>query len=272
MKRWLVLAACAGAATASLAAEVTVLRPKSIIAQEWTYSILVGNEPVSDLRSGERVTFEVAPQTRSLVVHCPKFAGGYAESRIDYDFKTSTRAFFVLHTTSDCVKIEALDARGAGPFMRQTVERANRAVDYDKGSVVAAPAAPASIEASARGQVAAATAAWADAFNSRDLARIAALYDGDAVLTDASEPRPRVGPAAITDYYKSAAQRPTQRVALGEQTIRVFGDTAIDSGTCTYFEMRDGKATTTPCRYSVTYRSRGGRWLIVDHQSSLLAR
>ena len=66
--------------------------------------------------------------------------------------------------------------------------------------------------------VAAATAAWVEAFNSRDPARVAALYDAEAVLTDAAEPKPRDGAAAIADYYKSAAQRPTQRVALGERT------------------------------------------------------
>jgi len=64
------------------------------------------------------------------------------------------------------------------------------------------------------------------------------------------------------------AQRTTQRAALGERNIRVLGDTAIDSGTLTFFEMRNGQATTTPARYSLTYRNRGGKWLIVDHQSS----
>jgi hypothetical protein len=77
-----------------------------------------------------------------------------------------------------------------------------------------------------------------------------------------------VGAGAIADYYKSAARRPTQRVALGERNVRLLGDTAIDSGTLTYFEMRDGNATTTPGRYSLTYQKRGGKWLIVDHQAS----
>ena len=36
--------------------------------------------------------------------------------------------------------------------------------------------------------------------------------------------------------------------------------TAIDSGTLTYFEMRDGNATTIPGRYSFTYQKRGGKW------------
>ena len=127
-------------------------------------------------------------------------------------------------------------------------------------------------DSAAKDQVVAATAAWVDAFNSRDPARVAALYDAEAILTDASEPRPRVGSAEIAEYYRKAAQRPTQRVALGERNLRLLGDTAIDSGTLTYFEMRDGNATTTPGRYSLTYQKRGGKWLIVDHQSSAAPR
>jgi uncharacterized protein (TIGR02246 family) len=134
----------------------------------------------------------------------------------------------------------------------------------------AVASAPATNEVSA--SVAAATAAWVDAFNSRDAARITALYDPEAVLSDATEPKPRTGSAAIADYYKSASQRPTQRVALGERSIRIFGDTAIDSGTYNVFEMRNGNATVTPARYTMVYRQRGGRWLIVDHQAAPAAR
>jgi uncharacterized protein (TIGR02246 family) len=275
MRRWLALVLGLWAASVA-AAEVTVIRPRGFISDEWAYYVLVGAKPVTDVRSGERASFQVPPETRSLVIQCPKVGGQYEESRIDYDFKSNARAFFVLHTTRDCVKIEALDAAGAAPVMRQTVVRANRRLEYDKPSAASAPAAAAApamaADGSGRDQVAAATAEWADAFNSRDASRIVALYDGEAVLTDASESRARVGTSAIADYYKSAAQRPTQRVALGERTIRLFGDTAIDSGTFTFFEMRDGQASTTPARYSLTYRNRGGKWLIVDHHSSPVPR
>jgi uncharacterized protein (TIGR02246 family) len=275
MMRWLVLALGIGSASVA-AAEVTVVRPRGFVSDEWPYYVIVGGNAVTDVRAGERATFQVPPDTRALVIHCPKMGGQYDESRLDYDFKSNPSAFFVLHTTRDCVKIEALDAARAAPLMRQTVVRANRRLEYDKPSAASAPAATAApalaADASGRDQVAAATAAWADAFNSRDSSRIVALYDSEAVLTDTTEARARVGTSAIADYYQSAAQRPTQRVALGERTIRLFGDTAIDSGTLTLFEMREGQASTTPARYSLTYRNRGGKWLIVDHQSSLPAR
>jgi uncharacterized protein (TIGR02246 family) len=277
----LLVALALGAVTvAASAGEVTVLRPKSsIIAEEWEYYVMVGGKPVSDVRSGERVTIQVPPGTRSLAIQCPKAAGGYDESRIDYDFDANPRAFVALSTTRECVEMHAIDASAAASVVRSTVPRPNRRVEYDAGKVEAvgsaavAAAAPVlsavPADAPARDQVAAATAAWVDAFNSRDAKRMASLYDSEAVITDASEAKPRVGGAAIADYYTANARRSTQRMALGERSIRVFGDTAIDSGTLTFFEMRDGQATTTPARYSLTYRNRGGKWLIIDHQSSL---
>ena len=267
------------AASGASASEVTVFRPAAFVAQEWTYGIVVGDRVVSDLNSGEHVTLQVPPQTRALVVHCPKL-GGYEASRIDYDFQANPRAWFVLSVRPECVTIEPVDAKAAATLMRQTRERAARPVAYEAASQPAkaiTPAAPAVAMAApaasdAAASVAAATSAWIEAFNSRDPARIGALYDAEAVLTDTTEPKPRVGAAAIADYYKSAAQRPTQRVALGERNIRVFGDTAIDSGTYNLFEMRNGQATLIPARYTLVYRNRGGKWLIVDHQTAPASR
>jgi uncharacterized protein (TIGR02246 family) len=263
----LLLATCAVAASA---AEVTVIRPRGFVADEWTYYVVVAGKPVTDLVAGERASFQVPADTHSLAIHCPKMGGGYDESRID--FNAAAAAFFVLHTTRDCVRIEPVQASAAASLMRQSVARANRRMEYDAGKVGAAEvaAAQASVPDAARDQVAAATAAWVEAFNNRDASRLAGLYDADAVLSDTREAKPRMGAGAIGDYYKSTAA--TRRVALGERTIRVFGDTAIDSGMLTFFEMRDGQATTTPGRYSLTYRNRGGKWLIVDHQSSPAAR
>ncbi len=57
-------------------------------------------------------------------------------------------------------------------------------------------------------------------------------------------------------------------MTLGEQHVRVYGDTAVDSGTYTFWLTRDGKIEAVPARYSLVYRNRGGKWLIVDHHSS----
>jgi hypothetical protein len=253
------------AALPALAAEVTVMRPKGLIAQDWPNYILIDGKVMSDLMPGERVTLQVPAETRALVVHCPRGLGGYEESRIDYDFRANATARFVISAAPTCVRIEALDARDAGSAMRQTTPRlASRPVEYGTAAVVIRPSlTPAPTDAAAPlAAITAATSAWIEAFNSRDPARMTALYDAEAVLSDSGEPQPRVGAAAIADYYKNAMKRTTQRVALGERHVRLLGDTAIDRGALTYSD------NSSPGRYSLTYQQRGGKWLIVDHHTS----
>jgi uncharacterized protein (TIGR02246 family) len=269
-------------ALAQPAAEITVIRPTSFIGTEATYYIALDDRVLFDLESREHVRFAVAPGRHTLAVRCPKSLYlQYAETRSDQLFKAGEPAFFSISPKFDCVTIDRVDAReGARQIANTSARPAGRPSGYREGKVAGRAAVqttettastPTSQSgAAANERIAAATAAWVEAFNSRDPARMAALYEPDAVLTDTSETRPRVGTAAITDYYKAVAPRQTQRVALGERSIRVFGDTAIDSGNCTYFEMRDGKATTAPGRYSLTYRNHGGKWMIVDHHLSLL--
>ena len=251
------------AALPALAAEVTVMRPKGLIAQDWPYYILLDDKVVTDLRAGERVTLQVAPETRALVVHCPRSLGGYEESRMGYDFRANATARFVISAAPTCVRIEALDARDAASAMRQTTPRlASRPVEYGTAAVVV-PATPAPTDAvTPLAAITAATTAWIEAFNSRDPSRMTALYDADAVLSDSGEPQSRVGAGAIADYYKNAMKRSTQRVALGERHVRLLGDAAIDRGTLTYPD------NSNPGRYSLTYQQRGGKWLIVDHHTS----
>ena len=264
-------------ATAS-AAELTVIRPKSYISEDSIYYVFVDEQkrPVADLKNGERVTLQVPATARSLTIKCPVGMGtNYDESRMDLDVKSDL--FVVLTTKPTCVEMEAVDAATAKALVSQTRNRlAGRPIEYDEPKATAQAKATASsavaltaADSADKDKIAAATTAWIDAFNSRDPARITALYDADAVLSDTNEFKPRMGAAAIGEYYKNAVKRPTQRVALGERNVRLLGDTAIDSGTMTFFEMRDGNATTIPGRYSLTYQKRGGKWLIVDHQAAI---
>lgn len=116
--------------------------------------------------------------------------------------------------------------------------------------------------------VAAATQAWADAFNSHDPGQVVALYDADAVLWGTTSPTLRDTPAAIRDYFRGLPNRPHARAVLGEQRIRIYGEMAINTGSYTVSDVRDGQPVTTPARFSFTYRLRDGRWMIVDHHSS----
>jgi uncharacterized protein (TIGR02246 family) len=117
--------------------------------------------------------------------------------------------------------------------------------------------------------VAAATQAWIDGMNSHNAERVVALYDAEGVLWGTRSSTLRDTPATLRDYFKILQKVPSSyKVVLGEQRIRVFGNIAINTGTYTFSEDRDGKPLIRPSRFSFVYRNRDGRWLIVDHHSS----
>lgn len=120
----------------------------------------------------------------------------------------------------------------------------------------------------AKDQIAAATAAWVVAYNSRDPACITVLYDQEAVFWGTSAKTVSTNPAAIAEYFKDAKKRPDARVTLGEQHIRVYGDVAISTDYYTFTDIRDGKNVANAARDTFVYRYRDGKWLIVDHHSS----
>jgi len=117
--------------------------------------------------------------------------------------------------------------------------------------------------------VAAAAVKWTDAFSEEMPDRIVALYDKEAVLWGTLSPKRNDDTAAIRDYMVGAfAALPARKVVFGNQLIRIYGDTAINSGDYTFSFTRDGKPQSLPARYSFVYRKTAGGWAIVDHHSS----
>jgi uncharacterized protein (TIGR02246 family) len=120
-----------------------------------------------------------------------------------------------------------------------------------------------------RNEVAAATQAWANAMTRHDIDGVLALYDPEAVLWGTRSPTLRADPARLREYFNVLRTvPPSYKAVLGEQRIRIYGDIAINSGSYTFSEVRDGKEIVRPARFSFVYRNRDGRWLIVDHHSS----
>lgn len=118
-------------------------------------------------------------------------------------------------------------------------------------------------------EVLAATAAWVEAFNARDAQRIAALYAEDAVFWGTISPTIRTTPETVLEYFtNSTTRRPNLRITIGEQHVRVFGDTATNSGYYTSRNVQDGQEIITPMRFTFVFHQRGGRWMIVSHHSS----
>jgi len=120
-----------------------------------------------------------------------------------------------------------------------------------------------------KADVAAATQAWADAFNKCDPARIAALYEEEPVLWGTVSPGIITNAQGVRQYFDRVCSSPTPpKVAFTEQIIQIRGDAAVNSGSYTFTVMRDGKPTPFPARYSMTFRRSGTQWLIVSHHSS----
>jgi uncharacterized protein (TIGR02246 family) len=119
--------------------------------------------------------------------------------------------------------------------------------------------------------VAATTAKWASAFAELNADKIAGLYAKDAVLWGTVAPILRSTPEAIREYFSTAVKgRSNMKVIFEEQLVRVYGDTAINSGRYTFSYVLNGEQRTVPGRYSFTYVKAGSDWLIVDHHSSAM--
>jgi uncharacterized protein (TIGR02246 family) len=120
-------------------------------------------------------------------------------------------------------------------------------------------------------EVAAATAQWATMFVDDNPDRILTLYAPDAVLWGTLSPTVRQGPAALREYFVAAFKvLPGHRVSFGEQLIRVYGKTGINTGYYTFSYVKDGETRSIPARYSFVYVKTDRGWLIVDHHSSAM--
>ena len=120
-------------------------------------------------------------------------------------------------------------------------------------------------------EVGAATLAWGQALGEDDPETVLAFYSDDAVLWGTLSPSIRSDRAALRDYFVTAFKvLPGLKVAFGDQLIRVYGDTAVNTGYYTFSYVKDGETKTLPARYSLTYVKNGERWLIVDHHSSAM--
>jgi len=121
----------------------------------------------------------------------------------------------------------------------------------------------------AKAEIAAVTQKWIEGMSRHDMNGVVALYDPEAVLWGTRSPTLRDKPDTVRGYFSILEKvPPSYKAVLGEQRIRVYGDIAINTGTYTFSEMRDGKEVARPSRFSFVYRYRDGRWLIVDHHSS----
>jgi uncharacterized protein (TIGR02246 family) len=119
--------------------------------------------------------------------------------------------------------------------------------------------------------VAAAAAKWTEIFAQNNPDTISALYAKDGVLWGTLSPTVRSDPGTVKAYFVAAFNAlPKATVKFGDQLIRVYGDTAVNTGYYTFSYTKDGETKSIPARYSFTYKKEGNDWLIVDHHSSAM--
>jgi uncharacterized protein (TIGR02246 family) len=134
-------------------------------------------------------------------------------------------------------------------------------------SACATPAGRDTTDAAVK-EVLAATDAWRAAYDSRDPARIAAMYGQGAVFWGTTMKTVATTPEAIKEYFKDAAARPDARVAFTDQHVRVYGDVAFNSGAYTFTDKREGRDIANPSRFSMVFKRQGAAWVLVHHHSS----
>src|SRR5262245_8315485 len=119
--------------------------------------------------------------------------------------------------------------------------------------------------------VAAATAKWGETLGQNDPDKVLTLYATDAVLWGTLSPTVRADRAALRDYFVGAFKvLPGLKVSFGEQLIRIYGATAVNTGYYTFSYLKDGETRSVAARYSFTYVKNADQWLIVDHHYSAM--
>jgi hypothetical protein len=91
------------------------------------------------------------------------------------------------------------------------------------------------------------------------------------VLWGTLSPTVRSDPAALKAYFVGAFQAlPKATVKFGDQLIRVYGETAVNTGYYTFSYTKDGETKSIPARYSFNYVKDGNDCKIVDYHSSAM--
>ncbi|MEV5987709.1 SgcJ/EcaC family oxidoreductase [Streptomyces sp. NPDC052051] len=120
-------------------------------------------------------------------------------------------------------------------------------------------------------QIAALFRKWNAALATGNAYRVADLYAPGAVLLPTASPHIRTTRAGIVDYFQHFLRREPVAV-IQRQIIDVLGPTsAVNTGLYRFtLTMLDGSKTTLDARYTFVYELRHGRWLIINHHSSVV--
>ncbi|WP_427921659.1 SgcJ/EcaC family oxidoreductase [Streptomyces sp. cg40] len=137
---------------------------------------------------------------------------------------------------------------------------------------VAATAGPQHDTKPSKKQIAALFDGWNAALQTGDPEKVADRYASDAVLLPTVSNKIRTDHAEIVDYFEHfLANKPVGKKV--ETIVNVLdSNSAIDTGIYefTLTDPDTGKKRVVEARYTYEYEKRGGKWLIVNHHSSVM--
>ncbi|MFI1484096.1 SgcJ/EcaC family oxidoreductase [Streptomyces sp. NPDC020747] len=121
-------------------------------------------------------------------------------------------------------------------------------------------------------QIAALFDGWNRALQSGDSRKVAARYASDAVLLPTASPQIRTTHAQIVDYFNHFLKNKPAGEKIRTIVNVLDSDSAIDTGVYEFHvtDPKTGRKSTVEARYTYEYEKRGGKWLIVNHHSSVL--
>lgn len=110
---------------------------------------------------------------------------------------------------------------------------------------------------------------WAMSLSAGDPEKIAKLYDKNAILY-ATFKNKIDNPRDLIAYFKNLMKHQDLKVQFQKKNIRIFWETAVNSGLYTFSFNEKGKVVTIPARYTFVYVLEPEGWMIIDHHSSVL--
>ena len=112
---------------------------------------------------------------------------------------------------------------------------------------------------------------WQDTLAMHDPAKMADLYQHDAILLGTYENIPLVTKEQRTEYFKQLfAKLPSVRVEFDKTYVKLLKDDAISSGLYTFVDTANSKDQRYPARFTFAYDSTANGCELIMHHSSAL--
>jgi len=121
-------------------------------------------------------------------------------------------------------------------------------------------------------QIAALFDGWNKALQTGDSEKVADRYAKDAVLLPTASPQIRTNRAEIVDYFDHFLLNKPKGEKIRSVINVLDSNSAIDAGLYVFnlTDPKTGEKKNVEARYTYEYEKRGGKWLIVNHHSSVL--